>query len=109
MRAGRASSRPKAGRRVQLLISTTALTHAPVNQNNLQQVQPIKRFNVDLSKVGLAPGDPIFFTAINTDRDGERIFIGGFKKIQFITNQRDNALRSSGLAGGLYEVVEPRK
>jgi hypothetical protein len=81
------------------------LLHASVNRNNLQEVQPVKRFNVDLSEVGLKSGEPIFYTSINTDGDGDRIFVGGFKNIQFIVNQRDNPFPSDKLAGGVYEVV----
>jgi hypothetical protein len=60
---------------------------------------------VDLSEVGLQPGEPIFYTSINTNGSGDRIFVGGFKDIQFIVNQRDNPLGSNNLAGGLYEVI----
>ena len=81
------------------------LMHAPVNRKNLQEVQTIKLFNVDLSDVGLTAGQPIFYTAINTNGSSERIFVGGFKDIQFIVNQRNSALGSPGLAGGLYEVI----
>ena len=81
------------------------LMHAPVNRDNLQEVQPIKLFNVDLSQVGLQPSDVLFYTSINTTGSGDRIFVGGFKDLQFITNQRNNPLGSNNLAGGLYEVV----
>ena len=81
------------------------LMHAAVNRKNLQEVQPVKLFDVDLSEVGLKPGDPIFYTSINTNGAGDRIFVGGFKDIQFIVNQRDNPLGSDNLAGGLYEVI----
>jgi hypothetical protein len=81
------------------------LMHAAVNRNNLQEVQQVKLFNVDLSEAGLRPGEPIFYTSINTNGSGDRIFIGGFKDIQFIVNQRDNPLGSNNLAGGLYEVI----
>jgi hypothetical protein len=77
------------------------LMHAPVNRKNLQQVQPTKLFNVDLSPVNLQSGDVLFYTSINTDQDADRIFVGGFKKLQFIVNQRDNPIG----AGGVYEVV----
>lgn len=53
---------------------------------------------------GLTSTQPLFFTAINTDPAGKRIFIGGFKDFQFITNQRQ-AVGSSGLGGALYEVL----
>ena len=81
------------------------LMHAPVNRDNLQEAQPIKLFNVDLSQVGLQPSDVLFYTSINTNGSGDRIFVGGFKNLQFITNQLDNPLGSNNLAGGLYEVV----
>ncbi len=81
------------------------LMHAAINRKNLQEAQLVKLFNVDLSEVGLKPGEPIFYTSINTNGSGDRIFVGGFKDIQFIVNQRDNPLRSNNLAGGLYEVI----
>jgi hypothetical protein len=81
------------------------LMHAAVNRDNLQEVQTVKLFNVDLSEVGLKPGEPIFYTSINTNGAGDRIFVGGFKNIQFIVNQRDNPVGSANLAGGLYEVI----
>ena len=81
------------------------LMHAAVNRNNLQEVQLVKLFNVDLSEVGLKPGEPIFYTSINTNGSGDRIFVGGFKDIQFIVNQRNNPLGSNNLAGGRYEVI----
>jgi hypothetical protein len=81
------------------------LMHAAVNRNNLQEVQQVKLFNVDLSEVGLKPGEPIFYTSINTNGSADRIFVGGFKDIQFIVNQRNNPLGSNNLAGGLYEVI----
>jgi len=81
------------------------LMHAAVNRNNLQEVQAVKLFNVDLSQVGLNPDEPIFYTSINTNGAGDRIFVGGFRNIQFIVNQRDNPLGSANLAGGLYEVI----
>jgi len=34
------------------------------------------------------------------------IFVGGFKQLQFIDNQRDNPLGSDKLAGGVYEVIK---
>jgi hypothetical protein len=77
------------------------LMHAPVDRDNLQVAQQIKLFNVDLSAVNLQSGDVLFYTSINTDRAGGRIFIGGFKNLQFIVSQRDNPLQ----AGGVYEVV----
>jgi hypothetical protein len=77
------------------------LMHAPVNRKNLQEVQPIKLFNVDLSAVNLQRDDVLFYTSINTDQEGDRIFVGGFKKLQFIINQRDNPIG----AGGVYEVL----
>jgi hypothetical protein len=77
------------------------LMHAPVNRENLQQVQPIKLFNVDLSGANLQGDDVLFYTSINTDPAGQRIFVGGFKKLQFIVNQRD----IPALAGGVYEVL----
>jgi len=42
-----------------------------------------------LSDVRLKKGDVLFYTSINTDGAGERIFVGGFKQLQFIVNQRD--------------------
>jgi hypothetical protein len=77
------------------------LMHAPVNRKNLQEAQPVKLFNVDLSAAKLQSDDVLFYTSINTDPDGSRIFVGGFKKLQFIINQRDNPIG----AGGVYEVV----
>jgi hypothetical protein len=77
------------------------LMHASVNRKNLQEVQPTKLFNVDLSQVRLQAGDVLFYTSINTDQDADRIFVGGFKKLQFIVNQRD----IQAGAGGVYEVV----
>jgi hypothetical protein len=41
--------------------------HAPVNRNNLQEVQPIKLFNVDLSGANLQSDDVLFYTSVNTD------------------------------------------
>lgn len=79
------------------------LMHTAPNRGNLQQVQPTRLFNVDFSAAKRS-NEPMFFTSINTDGDGERIFVGGFRDIQFITNQRNNALGSAGLAGGVYEV-----
>jgi hypothetical protein len=81
------------------------LMHAGVNRANLQRAQEVKLFDVDLSSAGLKADEPLFYTAINTDPAGERIFIGGFKDIQYIDNQRDHPLGSDQLAGGLYEVV----
>jgi hypothetical protein len=81
------------------------LLHASVNRDNLQEAQAVKRFDVDFSELNLKSGEPIFYTSINTDQDGDRLFVGGFRDIQFIVNQRNNALGSNGLAGGLYEVV----
>ena len=81
------------------------LMHAGVNRDHLQQAQAVKLFDVDLSGAGLASGQPLFYTAINTDPAGERIFVGGFKDIQFITNQLKYPLGSDRLAGTLYEVV----
>jgi hypothetical protein len=77
------------------------LMHASVNRKNLQEVQPTKLFNVDLSSVELHSDDVLFYTSINTNQDGERIFVGGFKKLQYIIDQRDNPTG----AGGVYEVV----
>jgi hypothetical protein len=77
------------------------LMHAPVNRENLQQAQPIKLFNVDLSAANLQSDDVLFYTSINTDQTGNRIFVGGYKKLQYIVNQRDNPIG----AGGVYEVV----
>jgi hypothetical protein len=81
------------------------LMHASVNRNNLQQAQAVKRFNVDFSEVMLMPGEPIFYTSINTNHTGDRIFVGAFKNFQFIVNQRDNPLGSDELAGGVYEIL----
>jgi hypothetical protein len=77
------------------------LMHAPVNRDNLQEVQPVSLFNVDLSLANLQGDDVFFYTSINTDQSGERIFIGAFKKLQFIVNQRDIPAG----AGGVYEVL----
>jgi hypothetical protein len=77
------------------------LMHAPVNRKNLQQVQPARAFNVDFSAVNLQSGDVLFYTSVNTDQEGRRIFVGGFKKLPFIVNQRDNPIG----AGGVYEVI----
>jgi hypothetical protein len=77
------------------------LMHAPVNRKNLQEAQPVKLLNVDLSAANLQGDDVLFYTSINTDPSGSRIFIGGFKKLQYIVNQRDNPAG----AGGVYEVV----
>ena len=85
-------------------VSTPAhglLMHAPVNRDNLQEAQPVKLFNVDLSAVKLQSNDVLFYTSINTDQAGGRIFVGGFKNLQFIVSQRDNPIE----AGGVYEVV----
>jgi len=84
------------------------LMHAAVNRNNLQEPRPVKRFNVDLGDVNFLSGKPpvIFYTAISTNPAGERLFVGGFKDIQFIVNQRNNALGSASLGGGVYEVVK---
>jgi hypothetical protein len=80
------------------------LMHAAVNRAKLQRAQAVHTFDVDLSAAGLTSTQPLFFTAINTDPAGKRIFIGGFKDFQFITNQRQ-AVGSSGLGGALYEVL----
>ena len=77
------------------------LMHARLDRRNLQKVQPPKLFDVDLSEAGLAAGDPLLYTAVNTDLFGGRIFLGAFTKLQFIVNQRDIPAR----AGVLYEVV----
>jgi hypothetical protein len=81
------------------------LMHAPIDRDSLQEVQTIHLFDVDLSEAGLKAGQPIFYTSINTNERGDRVFIGGFKDIQFIVNQRNNPPGGSELAGGLYEVV----
>lgn len=81
------------------------LMHAPVNRDDLQEVQAPRLFNVDLSQAGLPTGKSIFYTSINTNGSGDRIFIGGFKDLQFIVNQNSNALGSPNLAGGVYEVI----
>jgi hypothetical protein len=80
------------------------LMHASVNRAKLQRAQAVHVFDIDLSAAGLTSAQPLFFTAINTDPAGKRIFVGGFKDFQFITNQRQ-AVGSSGLGGALYEVV----
>jgi len=77
------------------------LMHASVNRDNLEETQPPMLFDVDLSAVELQSDDVLFYTSINTDPVGERIFVGGYKKLDYIVNQRDNP---SG-AGGVYEVV----
>jgi hypothetical protein len=77
------------------------LMHAAVNRQNLQEVQQVNLFNVDLSGANLQGDDVLFYTSVNTDPQGQRIFVGGFKKLQFIVNQRDNPTG----AGGVYEVV----
>jgi hypothetical protein len=77
------------------------LMHAPVNRDNLQEAQPFNLFNVDLSGAKLQGDDVLFYTSINTDPTGGRIFVGGFKNLQFIISQRDNPIG----AGGVYEVV----
>jgi hypothetical protein len=81
------------------------LMYAAVNRNKLEQAQAIHQFDVNLSDAGLKTGQPLFYTAINTDPAGQRIFVGGFKDIQYITNQRNNPPQSPNLAGTLYEVV----
>jgi hypothetical protein len=87
------------------------LMRASVNRNSLQEPRPVKRFNVNLGEVNFMPGKQplIFYTAINTD-GADRLFIGGFKDIQFIVNQRNNALGNPpgnpNLAGGVYEVLK---
>ena len=87
------------------LIPHGLLMHAGVNRSDLQRAQAVKLIDVDLSAAGLKTDEPLFYTAINTDPAGQRIFIGGFKDIQYIENQRDHPLGSDELAGGLYEVV----
>lgn len=77
------------------------LMHAPVNRNNLEEAQPVMLFDVDLAAVKLQSDDVLFYTSINTDLEGKRIFVGGYKKLDYIINQRENP---SG-AGGVYEVV----
>jgi hypothetical protein len=77
------------------------LMHAPVNRDNLQEAQPVKLFNVDLSGAKLQGDDVLFYTSINTDPTGGRIFVGGFKNLQFIVSQRDNPIG----AGGVYERI----
>jgi hypothetical protein len=77
------------------------LMHAAVNRKHLQEAQPVKLFNVDFSATNLQSDDVLFYTSINTDSDGLRIFVGGFKKLQFIVNQRDTPAG----AGGVYEVI----
>ena len=76
------------------------LMHAAPNRKNLQEAQPIKLFDVDISAADLQAGQVLFFTSINTDLAGQRIFIGAYKELQFITSQAAH----SG-AGGVYEVV----
>jgi hypothetical protein len=80
------------------------LMHAVPNRNNLQETRPVHLFNVNLS-AAVKKGEPISYTSINTDADGDRIFVGGFKDIQFIVNQRSYKLGDARLAGGVYEVV----
>jgi Glucose / Sorbosone dehydrogenase len=82
------------------------LMHAAADRAHLQRAQPVHRMAVNFSEVGLKPGGAIFYTAINTDEDGDRLFVGAFKDVQFIVNQRNNPLGSDGLAGGVYEVVK---
>ena len=75
--------------------------HAPVNRQNLQEAQQVKLFNVDLSGANLQGDDVLFYTSVNTDPAGQRIFVGAFKKLQFIVNERD----IQAGAGGVYEVM----
>ncbi|BCT91670.1 glucose dehydrogenase [Lysobacter helvus] len=80
------------------------LMYASVNRAKLQRANAVHVFNVDLSAAGLTSTQPLFFTSINTDPAGKRLFVGGFKDFQFVVNQRQ-AVGSTGLGGALYEVV----
>jgi Glucose / Sorbosone dehydrogenase len=83
------------------------LMHATPNRSRLQEPQTVKVFALDLSAVGFtSPTDVLFFTSINTDRAGHRLFVGGYKRLQFIKTQRDS--RPHVFAGGVFEVVADR-
>jgi hypothetical protein len=69
------------------------LLHAPLNRKDLQEQQPVEEVAVDTSGV---TGTTLYYTSINTNPAGDRIFIGGYRSVQFLTNP--------GL-GGVYEVL----
>ncbi len=69
------------------------LLHAPVNRSDLQEQQPVAAMSVDTSAVS---GPTLYYTSINTSPAGDRIFIGGYKSVQFLLNRGQ---------GGVYEVV----
>jgi hypothetical protein len=71
------------------------LLHAPVNRSDLQEQQPVAAVDVD-SSPAVPPGSTLYYTSINTNPAGDRIFIGGYKSVQFILNPGE---------GGVYEVV----
>jgi hypothetical protein len=79
------------------------LMHATPNRDDLQQPSSVKVFTLNLSQVGFTSNsDVLFFTSINTDQSGQRLFVGGYKRLQFITTQRDSSPHV--FAGGVFEV-----
>ncbi len=73
------------------------LLTAPINRGDLQEQQPVTEVAVDASQA-VSPGGTLYYTSINTSPGGGRIFIGGYKSIQFLTDKGQ---------GGVYEVVAP--
>jgi hypothetical protein len=69
------------------------LLHAPVDRSDLQEQQPVAAMNVDASAVA---GPTLYYTSINTNPAKDRIFVGGYKSVQFLLNPGQ---------GGVYEVV----
>lgn len=79
------------------------IMHATPNRGNLQQNAAVKNFALDLSQAGLTGNDVLFFTSINTDPSGQRLFVGGYKNFKFITTQATT--NPHVFAGAVYEVT----
>ena len=93
----------------QVTLLTLLLSFIALTGSSPARAQPISAdINVMLrpvvEKIPLVT-DINVYTSINTNGVGDRIFVGGFKNLQFITNQLNNPLGSNNLAGALYEVV----
>ncbi len=69
------------------------LLDAPLDLRDLQEQQPVEAIDVDTSAVS---GPTLYYTSINTDASGGRIFVGGYKSVQFLKNPEQ---------GGVYEVL----
>ena len=83
------------------------ILHATPNRSALEQNSPVKALTLDLSQAGFtSDSDVLFFTSINTDPSGQRLFVGGYRKLQFITTQRDS--NPHVFAGAVYEVKADR-